>query len=315
MSDVTRRALERATAFLRGFTPRRLKARLDGPRVFANSVPKSGTNLLLQCLSQFPTLRPSFTHVEMNQNRHDGTAELEHKVASTGRGEYSSGHVFYTDENAAILEANDIRSLLIVRDPRDVATSHYHYVTEKNTSHRLNDYYTNLPDDDERLMASIRGVDGEHTADGDPLESIGGWMDNFLGWMETEYTQVIRFEDLIGPRGGGDREAQVDTVRTIGRHLGVDLSSSEVRLITENTFSTDSSTFRKGLIGDWRNHFTDEHVAVFKQEAGDWLVELDYETGPSRSSSTGSPVRVPLGRYRAPAPFLLRSDSYVYEPR
>lgn len=277
MSSLPRQAFDRATTVLRGFRPRRIKARFNGPCVFANSVPKSGTNLLTECLFQFPMLRPSFKHVSMNQNRVPSTEEFSRKMAGTGRGQYTSGHVFYTEENAAILEENDISSLLIVRDPRDVVTSHYHYVTDKNPSHRLHDYYNALDDDRSRLMSSIRGVSGEQSEDGKPLESIGEWMDNFLGWMETEYTHLVRFEDLIGPQGGGDRESQIETVRSIADHLNVTLSEEEVQHVADNTFSTDTSTFRKGLIGDWENNFGPEHVAAFKDEAGDWLIELGYE--------------------------------------
>jgi len=222
-------------------------------------------------------LRPSFKHVSMNQNRDASSSEFERKVGKTGRGQYTSAHVFHTEANAEILEANDITALLIVRDPRDVVTSHYHYVTEKNPSHRFHEYYNSLDDDRDRLLASIRGVSGEQSADEKPLESIGEWMDSFLGWMDKEYNQVVRFEDLIGPRGGGDKESQVETVRTIAAHLDVELAEEEVQYVADNTFSTDSSTFRKGLIGDWENNFDPEHVAAFKDEAGDWLVELGYE--------------------------------------
>lgn len=279
MSDTLPRVKKRLRGYLRGLSPRRVKARFDGPVVLANSVPKSGTNLLTECLSLFPTLRPSFAHVTMNYNRRESHDELKRKVGRTSRGQYTSGHVFHDDENAAILEANDVKSVLIVRDPRDVVTSHFHYVTEKNTTHRLHDHYRRLPDDASRLMASIRGVDGEHTDDGDPLESIGDWMSAFLGWSREPYTLVVRFEDLIGPKGGGDRERQRETVKCIAAHLDVNLArrQSTVDRISRNTFSTDSSTFRKGLIGDWRNHFTDEHVAAFKEEVGDWLVDLEYE--------------------------------------
>ncbi|HEX5758137.1 MAG TPA: sulfotransferase [Thermoanaerobaculia bacterium] len=34
---------------------------------------------------------------------------------------------------------------------------------------------------------------------------------------------------------------------------------------------------RKGVVGDWRNHFTDDHRATFKELAGDLLVTLGYE--------------------------------------
>jgi len=278
MGETIDRAKERAYFLATGLSPRRLAARWTGPRVLANSVPKSGTNLLTQCLSLFPMLRPSFDHVTMNYNRRLGTEELSAKAGATKRGQFTSGHIFHDAANAAIVEENDMRMLLMVRDPRDVVTSHFHYVTEKHPEHRLHEYYNDLPDDGERLMASIRGVDGEHTDDGDPLESIGEWMDAFLAWEPKPYVEIIRFEDLIGPMGGGDRRSQEETIRRIGAHLGVELDENDVEHIADNTYSTGSSTFRKGLIGDWENHFTSEHVAAFKQEAGDALIRLGYES-------------------------------------
>ncbi|HKJ59794.1 MAG TPA: sulfotransferase domain-containing protein [Halobacteriales archaeon] len=278
MADLLDRGYERAYHFLRGFTPRRIKARWTGPRVLANSIPKSGTNLLLSCLAEFPNLRPSFEHVSMGSNRTAGTAELRGVLEATGRGQYSSGHVFHTPETRAVVERTDVRMLLVVRDPRDVVTSHFHFVSEKHTGHRLHDHYRSLPDEEARLMASIRGVDGVQTRDGKPLESIGEWLDAFLGWKEEPYVQLLRFEDLVGTQGGGSRTAQMDAVRAIAGHLDVELDERRVESIAAGTFSTGSSTFRKGLIGDWRNHFTDAHVTAFKDEVGDELQELGYET-------------------------------------
>ncbi|WP_426962139.1 sulfotransferase domain-containing protein [Haloparvum alkalitolerans] len=277
MSDLTSRAKERAYFLFASLSPRRLAARWSGPRVLANSVPKSGTNLLTQCLSLFPVLRPSFEHVTMNYNRRPGTDELAKKVNATKRGQFTSAHVFYSPENAKIVEMNEMRMILMTRDPRDVVTSHFHYVSEKHPDHRLHEHYTDLPNDHERLMASIRGVDGKHTDDGDPLESIGTWMDSFLAWETKPYVETVRFEDLIGPKGGGDRSSQERTVRRIAHHLDVSIDENDLSHIADKTYSSGSDTFRKGLIGDWKNHFTPAHVEAFKEETGDALVRLGYE--------------------------------------
>jgi hypothetical protein len=39
-----------------------------------------------------------------------------------------------------------------------------------------------------------------------------------------------------------------------------------------------ASHFRKGISRDWENHFTDAHTHRFKELAGDWLIEMGYET-------------------------------------
>jgi hypothetical protein len=38
-----------------------------------------------------------------------------------------------------------------------------------------------------------------------------------------------------------------------------------------------SSFFRKGVSGDWRNYFNDEITALFKEEAGQLLIDAGYE--------------------------------------
>ena len=40
-----------------------------------------------------------------------------------------------------------------------------------------------------------------------------------------------------------------------------------------------SGTFRKARPGNWREHFTEANKAQFKEQAGDLLIELGYETG------------------------------------
>ena len=38
-----------------------------------------------------------------------------------------------------------------------------------------------------------------------------------------------------------------------------------------------TSFFRKGIVGDWRNHFSEENIVVFKQVAGNTLITAGYE--------------------------------------
>jgi hypothetical protein len=73
------------------------------------------------------------------------------------------------------------------------------------------------------------------------------------------------------------------------RFLGGDTSTEVVRRRVEAASFEDStkgrtrgeedstSFFRKGIAGDWRNVFTKQHKAIFKEYAGELLVELGYE--------------------------------------
>jgi len=57
----------------------------------------------------------------------------------------------------------------------------------------------------------------------------------------------------------------------------LNLSSFRFRTGRDSGQESRRSFDRKGVVGDWRNHFTDEQKERFKRIAGDLLIELGYE--------------------------------------
>jgi len=177
------------------------------------------------------------------------------------------------------LEQSDIRVFLMVRDPRDVVVSNAFYIARKKPSHRLHHYFSHqLDSDEERIQASIVGVSREELGEQQESKSMGGHIRDFMPWLEADACMLVRFEDLIGEGGGGSVERQRECVRQVGNHIGLSLDEVEVERIAANTFSQDSRTFRKGKIGDWKNHFTNQHVEAVKEELGGIMIRLGYET-------------------------------------
>jgi len=75
------------------------------------------------------------------------------------------------------------------------------------------------------------------------------------------------------------------------------LSSSTVeRIVQDRTFERltgrkrgqekTSNHLRKGVPGDWKNHFEDTHIQAFKKKYNDLLLKLDYEDTPDWSLSS-----------------------------
>lgn len=261
---------------IRSLTFSRIKGRFQGPIVLANSIPKSGTHLLLNCLYYFPILRPANRHSAIRKYRHIGSAEVLNTIEKTKRGQYSSGHVPHNKKNAQILKKYDIKSLLIIRDPRDVIISHMIWVTKKHPNHRLRKHYKSL-NKREKILSSLHGLSGKNTQDGKPFEGAKKWLDMFIPWTKESFNYTLKFEDLIGPKGGGERKSQKKTIKEIGTHLGVNLSDKEITHIAKNTYSPSSSTFRKGKIGDWKNHLDENLKNEIKENIGDWIIKLGYE--------------------------------------
>ena len=88
--------------------------------------------------------------------------------------------------------------MCILRDPRDVAVSQMHYLKQLK-NHFAHEEYMALPSDSERLLVSIRG--GE--LGGRRLQSLDERYRQFLGWERDGGAVVVKFEDLVGPEGGG----------------------------------------------------------------------------------------------------------------
>jgi sulfotransferase 6B1 len=167
-----------------------------------------------------------------------------------------------------------MRVVCILRDPRDVAVSQMHHIKQRN-EHFAHEAFLKLPSDHERLLHSIRG--GE--LGGRRLQSLDERYRQFLGWQDADNAMMVKFEDLVGPRGGGSAEAQRRTVEQVARHVGLEPDERLMRTVEENIFG-ESKTFRKGQIGGWREEFSEEHARAAREIAGPLLVELGYEAGP-----------------------------------
>ena len=249
-----------------------MSAFLQGPKIFANSVPKAGTNLLKRTLSLLPCVVSHWTY-HLDPRIGDWNKQLR----SVSKGQTVTAHFPWSQATANILRNGGFKMFFMIRDLRDIASSNAFYITYSDKTHRLHTYFNSLSSDEERLAVSIAGIDANLLNDGIRSKSISEHAASYLGWMKETNCLTVRFEDLIGARGGGNDNKQLQTVSSIVRHLGVKLSDEVVCGIAEDTFFAKSRTFRKGLIGDWKNHFTEEHKRLFKETAGEALIEMGYE--------------------------------------
>lgn len=252
-----------------GLQPSAIKGRFIGPKVLMNSLPKSGTNLLETALSYFPLLR-HHGDITISTHKFKSEAHLIAKIESLSRGQYAPAHVNYSPKVAEAIHRCRIRNLLVIRDPRDVCISHEKYVTHIDKAHRAHEFFKSLPDDNARLLATIYGEKKQ-------VEPIRDLLLNFAGWFHDSNTLIVRFEDLVGADGGGDEKKQLTAIQQVANHLNIPLSESQIQQIAKNTFSTNSSTFRKGQINVWRETLKPEHKNAFKETIQDLLELYGYE--------------------------------------
>ncbi|MDR3647105.1 MAG: hypothetical protein P4L22_06200 [Candidatus Babeliales bacterium] len=111
---------------------------------------------------------------------------------------------------------------------------------------------------------------------GNTTHGINQFYSEYLGWQKVPGICNIKFENLVGPKGGGTLEKQLAEIKKIAHHLGKHLSDKEIKEVAKNLFG-ESNTFRKGKIGSWKKHFNDDHKNHFKRLAGSLLINLGYE--------------------------------------
>jgi hypothetical protein len=240
-------------------------------RVLANGIPKAGTNLLLNCLSQFEELNYKGINLQFEQ-----PGELINIFSQLDAGSFISSHIFPTNTNVNLIKQFNFKTILIIRDPRDVVISWVNYVTKK-VYNRYTDFLNNLENDDERIKSAITGISKNDCQLRIGIEDIGTLFREYLKWSSFDNNLIVRYENLIGEDGDGLKDRQIYEVLKIANHLDLKISPEQTNHIVDNTFNRNSLTFRNGKIGDWKENLNDSNRNLFKDIAGELLIELGYE--------------------------------------
>lgn len=261
-------------ALMRNVLPRsseELACSKNGPKVLLNSMPKAGTNLLSQLMRMLPGTVPRWSyHID------ETLPGIERQLRAGRQGQVISAHLPWNHHLSELVSDLDYRILFMVRDPRDVAISNVNYVTRMDLAHPLHEILKRLPDDDARLSVLI-----------DPPEEVLAvlpeiWrnqgLSTFLPWLDEPNCLLVRFEDLIGAKGGGSDARQLSTILAIAAHVGVQLDDRSLQDAASDLFgNAGSKTFFQGQINRWVSEFKPHHSEAFKRRSGLTLSRLGYE--------------------------------------
>jgi hypothetical protein len=175
------------------------------------------------------------------------------------------------------LRGREFRGTHMLRDPRDMVVSayYYHLHTDEAWVHRPRDLwggmslqsYLNSLDVHDGIMVEIQRFGRG------PITSIAEWNYNQPEFLELHYEDVI--------------DNQAEAFQAIFNHYGFNAEALRTGLeIVErrslrgmNSWSPDDLRHvRSGAPGQWREAFSPDHAARFKELSGDLLVRLGYES-------------------------------------
>jgi len=251
----------------------RVQPRLAKPisSFLVNGSPKTGTTWMCRLLGSLPGYR----RIGNLQRNLDAFRVVQ-------PGSVIHGHETYSVDLSQILQTQKISVVLMIRDPRDQAVSRmYHVLRDKNEAGH--EFMMQL-DPDEALMYSINGTPGKMIGVVQSLEFTRRWLESEL------HKSVVKYEHL--------QAHPVRILHDVLSESGLEVSDQLVEaIIYRNNFerlsrgrkfwqngrkqgeADSTSHFRKGIVGDWRNHFSEIHINRFKELAGETLIELGYESG------------------------------------
>jgi hypothetical protein len=178
------------------------------------------------------------------------------------------------------------RVVFIVRDPRDVALSYYHFVRKTNT----------LPVDASMDDFMTKFIDGTIDPYGNWGENVGSWLgarggtDNFL---------VVRYEDL-------QKNAEAELVR-IAAMLGIAVDKRLLSRAVENSRADRMRKLEQEQHGEHKMLKRSRSDIPFVRAAtsGQWRTELPPEAVQQIESAWGSVMRQ-LGYLEAPVMEVVR---------
>ena len=249
----------------------------DMPPMFGNAKPKSGSHLLLQILGGFTRIMP-YAYVEAEpvrtitkDGRRRDQAEVSRDLERMPRGVIGWGYVDPTPENVSILCRPERVTFFVYRDPRDMLVSQVFFATDIYEEHGMHAYYSSLPDFGARLKAAITGVD----RDGLKMVSVRARYEGVLQWLAQDHVLCLRYEDLVNEREVA-LGTMLDQVKKTGYHIPGD-RHEQISALAGSIQPGRSKTFRSGKTGGWKEYFTEEHKRLFREVAGDLLLQLGYE--------------------------------------
>ena len=240
-------------------------------KVFLNSLPKAGTNLLARALellgyAQTGTMDASLVLSSSFESKvrrllswslrqgclvgidmpvEVSSAFVDRVLRGASENCFVAGHVGYTADLLERVKRMDFAPVVMLRDPRAVLSSFVHYVSE-NSDHPLHPDFSRMSMED-RYRYGLQGCLLKKVT----LQPLVIRCRALQPWVDDPAVLCLRFEDLVGPRGGGDESAQKEALVNLAGFLGGDIGV--VDSLADQVFGPGRHTFRKGKVDAWRD--------------------------------------------------------------
>lgn len=209
-----------------------------------------------------------------------------------------------------VKQLDQFKGFHVVRDPRDIVVSAYFSHLKTHTT----EGWSELVEFRDRLnsISKDEGLILEMDFRKKSFDDMYNWnysthyikefkMEDLIQNPQERFTEIFRYlglmknpsvlelviQKVLESVGAANKKQAKPGAKTVTE---LDEISEEhlAKIIQANDFSVKSggrnpgeedvnSHFRKGIAGDWKNHFNQQHIDYFKEQYGDLLIKLGYE--------------------------------------
>lgn len=263
-------------------------------KAFINSLPKSGTNLLAKCLLLFGYTerghlstgtvldsRPAAmfrrlfwrTHKQGYSLGVNSPIEVRRRpvdamLRRVRENQFVSAHVGYRRDLLDTVLEQGFVPIQVIRDPRAVLASFVPYVVG-DKSHFLNPLFTSLSPE-ARYAAMLDGIERNGQIQR-PLRTCCLALDP---WIENDRVYTVRFEDIVGEKGGGSDTRRLEVLGEIAGRLAI--PEPDIQRVSEELYGPGRHTFRKGKVDTWKDEIPPALLPRLESELGDILEKWGY---------------------------------------
>jgi hypothetical protein len=163
------------------------------------------------------------------------------------------------------------KSFVVIRDLRDTLVSLYF---STKYSHKL------ITDQLAELRQKLDSLDTENGLMYMLDEVLPSSVDIQASWVGAKDVSLLRYEDILGN--------EYAFFENLIRYCEIDIDRNRLHdIVRYNIFEAATGRkpgqedvnahLRKGIAGDWQNHFTDRIKAEFKKRYGELMIKTGYE--------------------------------------
>lgn len=245
--------------------------------IFLNCIPKSGTHMINGIVEEITQNNVSL--LEVSDMAFNGMfydyENHESKIRSFPDNSFVLSHLAGVESNRKLIANYGDKQIFLYRDPRDVAVSYTNWAMKQSRSFMC-DILTRQASFDDALSLVLKGfAPYEVGANYAAFPGVLKWYRDYQPWLSCPDTFALKFEDIIGLRGGGDEDLRFKVIKDLCDYLAVDKSAEDIAAkFASDTFNIDpkkSHTFHKGMGGkihNWKKYFKDQHFKIFEENGG-----------------------------------------------